>query len=107
MYKYVGESSSGLGWWSPKPQTGVRIPALLPNFWRVILVGTRHSADDITGEPIVYDDRRNWMFKHRNLGIKFLDYKAIGHPNFNQFIAKAGVPRYWAEMIVEPYYPEE
>lgn len=51
--------------------------------------------------------RRGYWYEHENLGIKFLDRKAISSPNFKDFMSKAAEHRYWINIIVEPYYPEK
>lgn len=63
---------------------------------------------DQDGSPKKSDrGRRGYWYEHEGLGIKFLGYKAMSSPNFDAFMSKAAERRYWANIIVEPYYPEE
>ena len=62
---------------------------------------------ELSGELETADYRGAGYGYHENLGIKFIDVKANRSPNFDAFMAKAATRRYWANIIVEPYYPEE
>lgn len=65
-------------------------------------------ATDWRDEPTDYDSRPAFHGRHhKGLGIKFIAKEASKYPGFDEFIAKAGTPKYWADIIVEPYYPEE
>ncbi len=58
--------------------------------------------------PATYEKGRTGKWgEYEGLGIKFISYKAMSSPNIKDFMSKAAERRYWANIVVEPYYPEK